>query len=119
MADKERLAKILNAYRGEIMAQSPRSLAIWQGNRTVMPAGVGSLFRLADPFPMVIKKAKGARVWDADDNEYLDFMLGFSTMLLGHAPDEVQEAILEALPRGTHYGLCHEREYEFARLFCD
>ncbi len=48
-----------------------------------MPAGVGSLFRLADPFPMVVKRAEGARVWDADDNEYLDFMLGFSTMLLG------------------------------------
>jgi glutamate-1-semialdehyde aminotransferase len=66
-----------------------------------MPAGVGSLFRLADPFPMVVKRARGARMWDADDNEYLDFMLGFSTMILGNAPDEVEEAIREALPRGT------------------
>jgi hypothetical protein len=39
------------------MAKSPKSLSIWQQNRTVMPAGVGSLFRLADPFPMVIKRA--------------------------------------------------------------
>ena len=68
---------------------------------------------------MVIKRAEGGRVWDADDHEYLDFMLGFSVMLLGHAPAEVQEAIGEALSRGTHYGQCHEREYEFARLFCD
>lgn len=119
MDDTERKLSVLNTYRGEIMARSPKSLAIWQKNRTVMPAGVGSLFRLADPFPMVIKRAKGARVWDADDNEYLDFMLGFSTMLLGNAPEEVQEAIMEALPRGTSYGQCHEHEYEFARLFCD
>ncbi len=119
MDDKERIANILNAYRGEIMAKCPRSLSIWQANRTVMPAGVGSLFRLADPFPMVVKKAKGARVWDADDNEYLDFMLGFSTMLLGNAPDEVLEALREALPYGTSYGQCHEHEYEFAKLFCD
>ncbi|HZD57100.1 MAG TPA: aspartate aminotransferase family protein, partial [Anaerolineales bacterium] len=76
-------------------------------------------FRLADPFPMVVKRAKGARIWDADDNEYLDCMLGFSTMILGNAPDEVQEAIMEALPRGTHYGQCHEHEYGFAKLFCD
>jgi hypothetical protein len=48
MADKERIANILNAYRGEIMAKCPKSLAIWQGNRSVMPAGVGSFFRLAD-----------------------------------------------------------------------
>ena len=119
MNDKERITNILNAYRGEIMAKSPKSLSIWRNNRTVMPAGVGSMFRLADPFPMTVKRAEGARVWDADDNEYLDFMLGFSTMILGNTPDEVQEAIREALPRGTQYGQCHEHEYAFARLFCD
>jgi glutamate-1-semialdehyde 2,1-aminomutase len=119
MNDAERIAGILNAYRGEIMAKGPKSLAAWQANRTVMPAGVGSLFRLADPFPMVIKRAQGARVWDADDNEYIDFMLGFSVMILGNTPEDVQEAIREALPRGTHYGQCHEHEYAYVRLFCD
>ncbi len=119
MTDKERIARLLNAYRDEIRAKSPKSLSTWQRNRTVMPAGVGSLFRLADPFPMVVKRARGARIWDADDNEYLDFMLGFSTMILGNAPDEVEAAVREALPRGTHYGQCHEHEYAFAKLFCD
>ena len=119
MADQERILSLLNGYREEICSRSPKSLSIWQENRTVMPAGVGSLFRLSDPFPMVVKRAKGASIWDADDNEYLDFMLGFSVMILGNAPDEVQEAIWEALPRGTHYGQCHEHEYAFARLFCE
>jgi glutamate-1-semialdehyde 2,1-aminomutase len=119
MADKERFEGLLNSYRAEIMAKSPKSLAIWQANHAVMPAGVGSVFRLADPFPTVVKRAKGARMWDADDNEYLDCMLGFSTMILGNAPDEVEAAIREALPRGTSYGQCHEHEYEFAKLFCD
>jgi glutamate-1-semialdehyde 2,1-aminomutase len=119
MVDKERITSILNAYREEIRTKSPKSLSIWQKNRTVMPAGVGSLFRLSDPFPMVVKRAKGARIWDADGNEYLDFMLGFSTMILGNTPEEVQEAIREALPRGTQYGQCHEHECVFAKLFCD
>jgi glutamate-1-semialdehyde 2,1-aminomutase len=119
MHNKEIIAKLLNSYRDEIQAKSPKSYSIWQVNRTVMPAGVGSLFRLADPFPMVIKRAKGAKIWDADDNEYLDCMLGFSTMILGNAPEEVEGAIREALPRGTHYGQCHEHEYAFAKLFCD
>ena len=119
MVDNEKFTTLLNAYRGEIMAKSPRSLSIWQENRTVMPAGVGSIFRLADPFPMMVKRAKGARIWDADDNEYLDYMLGFSVMILGNAPDEVEAAIREALPYGTHYGQCHEHEYAFAKLFCD
>ena len=119
MEEKERVANLLNAYRDEICIRSPKSLSIWQGNRSVMPAGVGSLFRLADPFPMVVKQAKDARIWDADDNEYLDFMLGFSVMILGNTPKVVQDAIREALPRGTHYGQCHEHEYAFAKLFCD
>lgn len=119
MAVKERTAEILNVYREQIRAKSPKSFAAWQQNRTVMPAGVGSLFRLADPFPMMVKRAKGANIWDADDNEYLDCMLGFSVMILGNAPEEVEAAIQEALPRGTHYGQCHEHEYAFAKLFCD
>jgi len=119
MTDKDRIAGLLNSYRAEIKAKSPRSLAIWQSNRTVMPAGVGSLFRLADPFPTVVKRARGARIWDADDNEYLDFMLGFSVMILGNAPEEVEAAIREALPNGTHFGQCHEHEHAFAKLFCD
>ena len=52
MVDNERITTLLNAYRAEIMARSPKTLSIWQRNRTVMPAGVGSLFRLGDPFPM-------------------------------------------------------------------
>ena len=119
MVDQDRIDSLFNNYRSEIMAKSPKSLAIWQKNRTVMPAGVGSIFRLADPFPMIIKQASGARIWDADDNEYLDYMLCFGTMILGNAPEEVQEAIRKALPYGTSYGQCHEHEYEFARLFCD
>lgn len=119
MNDVQNMEGLLDSYRAEIRARCPKSLAVWQQNRTVMPAGVGSLFRLADPFPMVIKRARGARVWDADDNEYLDFMLGFSTLILGNAPEEVEAAMREALPRGTHYGQCHEHEYEFARLFCE
>ena len=43
MADKDRFAALLNGYRDEIRAKCPKSLAIWQKNRTFMPAGVGSL----------------------------------------------------------------------------
>jgi glutamate-1-semialdehyde 2,1-aminomutase len=68
---------------------------------------------------MVIKKANGVKVWDPDGNEYTDFMLGFSTMILGNTPTVVREAIQEALPRGTQYGQCHEHAYAFAKLFCD
>jgi len=51
MSDKERIAGILNSYRGEIMAKSPKSFAIWQQNHAVMPAGVGSISGWRIPFP--------------------------------------------------------------------
>jgi glutamate-1-semialdehyde 2,1-aminomutase len=105
MADKERVATLLNAYRDEIKAKSPKSLATWQKNRTVMPAGVGSLFRLADPFPMVVKRARGARIWDADDNEYLDFMLGFSVMFCDMVPGVEKVAFCNSGTEATMYAL--------------
>jgi hypothetical protein len=55
VVDKERIARLFDGYRDEIRANSPKSLEIWQKNRTVMPAGVGSVFQLADPFPKVIE----------------------------------------------------------------
>lgn len=119
MTDQERIAELQNSYRQEIREKCPNSFSAWQKNRQVMPAGVGSLFRLADPFPMVVKHARGARVWDMDEHEYLDFMLGFSVMILGNTPADVQDAMREALLGGTHYGQCHEHEYDFAKLFCD
>ena len=65
MNDQETIVNILNVYRDDIKNQCPKSLSIWQANCTVMPVGVSSLFRLAKPFPMVVKRAKGARIWDA------------------------------------------------------
>lgn len=119
MTEQGRTAALFEDYRRRIRAKSPRSLEIYEKNRTVIPGGVGSRFRLADPFPMVVKEAKGARIWDADGNEYLDCMLAFSTQILGNADPDIEAAVKEALPRGTSYALCHEREYEFAKLFVE
>jgi len=119
MAEQAEIAKLFERYREGIREMSPRSLAIYERNRTVTPGGVGSRARLADPFPMIVREAKGARIWDADGNEYLDCMLAFGTQILGNSAPEVQAAIMEALPRGTSFALCHEREYELAKLFVE
>ncbi len=118
MASNAKADELLESYREAIRHKSSRSLEAWQKNRTVMPGGVGSRFRMSDPFPMVVKEARGARLWDMDGNEYLDCMLAFSTMILGNADPAVQEAVGAVLTRGSSYALCHDREYEFAQLFC-
>lgn len=61
-----------------------------------MPGGVSSSLRFLDP-PRVFTRAKGARVWDADGREYVDFHAAFGPVILGHADDEVGERALQAI----------------------
>jgi glutamate-1-semialdehyde 2,1-aminomutase len=64
--------------------------------------------------PFVAKRGKGARVWDADGNEYLDYILSWGPLVLGHAPDVVLEAVSRAMQDGTSFGMPTEREVELA-----
>ena len=48
---------------------------------------------------IIIKRGKGSKVWDEDNNEYIDYLIGSGPMLLGHGHPEVMEAIFEQLPK--------------------
>ena len=61
-----------------------------------LPMGVGSSFQVGDPYPLYIREGRGSRVWDVDDNEYVDFHNGFGCMIVGHAHPKVAEAISHA-----------------------
>lgn len=65
--------------------------------------------------PKLITRGKGCRVWDADGNEYIDYMLGLGPVILGHADDEVNAAVAEAMGQGTALPLPHPMEAELAR----
>lgn len=60
----------------------------------LMPGGVNSNLRFTDP-PLIFTRAKGARVWDADGNEYVDFHNAFGPIILGHADDDVLRRVVE------------------------
>ena len=83
----------------------------------VIPGGVNSpvrAFRSVGCDPLFYERAKGSRVWDADGNEYIDFVASWGPMILGHAPDVVLDAVREQLDRGTSYGAPTEIEVEMA-----
>ena len=67
--------------------------------KAVLPAGGFGNF---DP-GIVIARGDGARVWDEDGREYIDFLIGSGPMLLGHSHPEVMEAVLEQLPKGQTF----------------
>ena len=69
--------------------------------------------------PRFISHAKGARIYDADGNEYIDFIGSWGPMILGHGHPRVLEAVTKAAQEGLSYGAATEREVIMAELICD
>ena len=100
------MATILEAYE----ALHPGSRALAERARGVFPSGVTHDIRAFSPFPIYAARARGARKWDVDGREYVDYIGGHGALLLGHNRPEVTKAIGEALADGTHFGSSQERE---------
>lgn len=69
--------------------------------------------------PLFIKKAKGSKIIDADNNEYIDFVLSYGPMILGHRHKKVQKAITKALKNGYSFGASTESEIKLAKIVCN
>ncbi len=85
----------------------------------VIPGGVNSpvrAFKSVQGDPLFIKRAKGSRIWDVDDNEFIDYVGSWGALLLGHAHDEVVATVAEAAQRGLSYGAPTENETILAQL---
>jgi glutamate-1-semialdehyde 2,1-aminomutase len=67
-------------------------------------------------YPIFMQRGKGSRLYDVDGNEYIDWMMGFGALPLGHADLEVAQAIAEAAATGTHFATATEIEIEVAEL---
>ena len=88
-----------------------KSQPIFDRALNVLVKGVSSNFRfLGEKGTPVIVKGKGAHVWDADDNEFIDYRLGWGPIILGHADDRVNQAVTEHLENGTTFAATSELE---------
>jgi len=97
----------------------PRSQALFDRACKVMPGGVSSpvrAFRAVGGTPRFVAHAAGARFTDADGRSYLDFVMSWGPLLLGHAHPAITQAIAAAAARGASYGAPHEGEVELAEL---
>ncbi|NKI31975.1 polyketide synthase [Croceivirga thetidis] len=70
-------------------------------------------------YPLVIKKSSGNRMWDLDNNEYLDALNGFGSCLFGHQPDFIKEALKKQIDLGFEVGPQHPLAGEVSQLLCD
>ncbi len=95
------------------------SIELFKLANSLMPGGVNSpvrAFKAVELEPVFIKKAEGSKLYDEDGNEYIDYVLSWGPMILGHAYSKVVTAIKEAVNFGTSFGACHKKEIELAQL---
>jgi glutamate-1-semialdehyde 2,1-aminomutase len=102
-----------------VNSQSSRLFAAAQKH---IPSGVNSpvrAFRNVDGAPFFVTHAKGAKIWDVDGKEYIDYVGSWGPAILGHAPKVVVDAVREAATRGLSFGIPNPLEVEMAELICD
>jgi glutamate-1-semialdehyde 2,1-aminomutase len=96
----------------------PKSQQLLAENSRLIPGGLGSLNRKADPV-IAFARAKGSRLWDIEGREYIDYHAGFAPYILGHNDDDITSAVIKAMQDNlSNYGSGPTREEgELARLF--
>src|ERR1044071_3482741 len=96
-----------------------KSVELFARAQKSIPGGVNSpvrAFKSVGGIPLFIKKAKGAYMYDADNNQYIDYINSWGPMILGHAYEPVVKAIQEKAADSTSFGAPTELEIEMAEL---
>ncbi|MCB0090935.1 MAG: glutamate-1-semialdehyde 2,1-aminomutase [Caldilineaceae bacterium] len=99
-----------------------KSEQLFAAAQTLIPGGVNSpvrAFKSVGGTPRFIERGAGAYMWDADGNRYIDYMLSWGPLILGHAHPAVVQALQKAAARGTSYGAPTALENELAQLVID
>jgi len=100
-----------------VVAATSRSAELMSRAERLFPGGVNSpvrAFRAVGGIPRVIERASGARLWDVDGNELIDYIGSWGPMILGHAHPAVTTAVVEAAARGTSFGTPNPGEVALA-----
>ena len=106
--------EVLSSMFDSYISKTRKSKELYERAKSVLPAGVSYAIRHFEPYPFYTARAKGSKLFDVDGNEYVDFWLGHTALILGHSPPIVVEAVKKQLENGTHYGTSHELEIKLA-----
>jgi glutamate-1-semialdehyde 2,1-aminomutase len=101
------------------VSAGPRSHEWMERARAIFPGGVNSpvrAFRGVGGEPFVVARGKGARIWDVDGREYIDYVLSWGPLVLGHAPETVLDALSRTMADGTSFGIPSTLEVTLAEL---
>lgn len=99
--------------------KNEKSAQLFEKAKTLMPGGVNSpvrAFKSVGGTPLFMKKGKGAYIWDEDGNKYIDYCCSWGPLILGHANEHTETAIIETVKNGTSFGAPTALENHLADL---
>lgn len=104
------------------MSRYEKSKALYEEAVHLMPGGVNSpvrAFKNVKLDPIYMEKGKGSKIYDVDGNEYIDYVLSWGPLILGHANDNVVSKLKEVMEKGTSFGANTKYENKLAKLVID
>jgi glutamate-1-semialdehyde 2,1-aminomutase len=100
--------------------RTPRSRELLQRTQSIIPTGHAGGMWYQMPYPVLLERGKGSRVWDVDGNEYLDLRIGDWVLIHGHCNDRIREAVMAQMERGVQFGSPEwDMAYRMASLLID
>ncbi|MEB1806184.1 MAG: aspartate aminotransferase family protein [Bacillaceae bacterium] len=101
----------------ELSKKTKKSYEFFEQSKDVMPGGVTANIKYFAPYPIVMEKANGAYVTDLDGNVYIDYLLSYGALMLGHGDTRIKEAVIEQLDTdGTNlFGTPHSLEIKMGK----
>lgn len=104
------------------MNEQKKSPQLFHEAQRYLPGGVDSpvrAFKAVGGTPLFIVKGKGAKIYDADDNEFIDYVGSWGPLILGHAHPQIVAALKRAIGHGTSFGAPTELETTLAKMICN
>jgi glutamate-1-semialdehyde 2,1-aminomutase len=98
----------------QFVAKRPKTSALHDRAKAVMPGGNTRTVLFSGPFPVRIERAEGSQLFDVDGHQYTDYLGEYSAGIYGHSDKRIQAAVADAVAGGINFGGHHVREVEFA-----
>jgi len=102
------------------LSRTKTSKELWEKARKVIPGGISANAKFVPPYPIFMNKASGSKIIDVDGNEYVDYVMGYGPLLLGHAHPEIVKAVNQLLEEhgAWHFGTPTPMELKLAEKLC-
>jgi glutamate-1-semialdehyde 2,1-aminomutase len=93
---------------------------MYEDAQTVFAMGVGSQVQsFARPYPLYMTHGRGSKLYDVDGNEFIDYLLNYGLLILGHSPEILNDAVKSQLVKGTAFGEPHPLQVEVSKLLIE